>query len=161
MKCKNCGAELAEWANFCGECGTPVASNKEQAEVYISKLEDDENPAQEDSKEVIEDTKVEEKFEDPISDSIKELDEHLQRHREDFHNEVENDPANEEKIIITSDSNKNINDEAKDTNSSVEVKPAGLVKPIALAAMVLLIIFVLVYIIDLLGVIFNFIGGIF
>ena len=35
MNCKNCGANLSDGAQFCGECGTAVSDPQVDKQIYI------------------------------------------------------------------------------------------------------------------------------
>ena len=42
MKCKNCGAELAEGTKFCTECGVSISNNMPSSQNDVHKIDSDE-----------------------------------------------------------------------------------------------------------------------
>ncbi|MDU7551862.1 MAG: hypothetical protein E7K66_09030 [Streptococcus mitis] len=78
--------------------------------------------------------------------------EEAQEMKKDFQNFLGNDEVSGNRENFNSNNNE---------VDSVEVKPSDLIKFFSIGATVLMVIFAIVYLIDLLGIIFNTIGGIF
>lgn len=181
MKCTKCGAELDQNANFCYKCGNPVNSNQDSSNDSFESqdLKEEKNLGQERleevKKEVEEDQEKIEKNIDQTVENVKEkikIDEEeiissAKRETEQFKESAKEKAQEVKKDFQNFLGNDEVSGNRENFNSnnnevdSVEVKPSDLIKFFSIGATVLMVIFAIVYLIDLLGIIFNTIGGIF
>ncbi|WP_311516685.1 zinc ribbon domain-containing protein [uncultured Anaerococcus sp.] len=176
MKCSNCGADIAQGSKFCGQCGKQINSsdisvgvnNEEKKELVKEKFESA-------KKELLDQqAKIEENL-DKTMDGVKEkvkneseqVKDSVRKETEGFKESVKEEANNARKDFqdlldkagISKDE-LNIDSSIK-TSPNIDAKPSGLIKLISLGSMSLMVIFAIIYIIDLIGTIFSSIGGIF
>lgn len=167
MKCKNCGADLAEGVKFCGQCGEPVEFNDGHKKIYQEDLKPGEtkDPAQEEFEEIIEEVEDEEEFEEIIDDVERiadvEREEGFHAGERPYEGFKEEHQQKEEPLIAGPGFSDKSQKEAGQDGAIDEPKPSGVIKAIALGSMALMFIFALVYVLDLFRLVVYSIGGLF
>lgn len=190
MFCKNCGAEIKQGANFCTQCGCPVDKDKikkanplldlnldEKKEQVAEKLEDfrdDFEDKLEEVSEKIEDSTEEfrqkakeraEKASDRLDDIVDDIREDYKADKDFFarSNDEVRQPIDylddEEKVNPANFASQNVNERPAET--SIELKPSGLVKAISLFGLGAAGVCAIIFVIDLIRLLVFAIGGIF
>lgn len=181
MKCTNCGADLVQGAKFCSECGKPVDSNshfdenstktqnfEEKRDLGQEKLEEVKKEIEKDQtkiednidqtmgvfkEKVIEESEeVKSSVEKEIGEFKESTKEQSQKAKEEFQDLLGKAGVTEEEINFNSNS---------EEITSVELKPSVFIKLISIFSACVLVTFSIVYLIDLVSLIFKVIGGIF